>query len=103
VPQVTDGGSVAQPIVGFFSVALTPIGGGSSGATTSVVVQSGTVQEAVAEASKAIKYIPTAPDPGNLPSNAEVGVLYAFTSQPGTLYFYGPDGVWRALLAVAVV
>jgi hypothetical protein len=30
MPQVTDGGSVVQPIVGFHSVALNPIGGGAS-------------------------------------------------------------------------
>jgi hypothetical protein len=100
MPQVTDGGSVAQPIVGFFGVSVSPIGGGGA---TEVVVQSGTVQQAVAQASVAIKQIPTAADPGNLPANAVPGQLYTFTSQPATLYFIGADGVWRALLAVAVV
>jgi hypothetical protein len=90
MPQVTDGGSLTQPLVGFHSVA------------TEVVVQSGTVQQAIAEASVSVKQIPTAADPGNLPSNAIPGQLYSFTSQPGTLYFLGADNVWRALLAVAV-
>jgi hypothetical protein len=102
MPQVTDGGSVAQPIVGFFSIGSVA-GGGASGGATEVVVQSGTVQEAVTQASVAIKQIPTAPDPGNLPANAIPGQFYSFTSQPGTLYFLGADNVWRAVLAVAVV
>jgi hypothetical protein len=61
------------------------------------------VEEAVQEASKAVKFIPTAPALANLPTNAVPGQFYSFTSQPGTLYFQGADNVWRALLAVAVV
>jgi hypothetical protein len=99
MPQVTDGGSVVQPIVGFHSVALNPIGGGAS----TVVVQSGTVEEAVQAASVAVKSIPTAPALANLPTNAVPGQFYSFDSQPGTLYFQGKDNVWRALLGVAVV
>jgi hypothetical protein len=99
MPQVTDGGSVVQPIVGFHSISSTPLGGGAA----TVVVQSGTVEQAVQEASVAVKQIPTAANPGNLPANAIPGVFYSFTSQPGTLYFLGADNVWRALLAVAVV
>jgi hypothetical protein len=99
MPQVTDGGSLTQPLVGFHSVAINPIGGGGA---TEVVVQSGTVQQALEQASISVKQIPTAADPGNLPSNAIPGQLYTFTSQPGTLYFLGADNVWRALLAVAV-
>lgn len=98
MPVVHEGGSVVQPIVGFHSVAPA-VGGGAA----TVVVQSGTVQEAVQEASKAVKSIPTAPALANLPSNAIPGQFYSFDSQPGTLYFLGKDNVWRALLAVPVV
>ena len=99
MPMVTDGGSTTQPIVGFHSVTLDPLAGGSA----TVTVQAGTVEQAVQEASKAIKQIPTAPALANLPTNAIPGQFYSFTSQPGTLYFQGADNVWRALLAVPVV
>jgi hypothetical protein len=100
VPQVTDGGSVLQPIVAFHSVSSTPIAGG---AAAEVVVQTGTVEQAVEQASKAVKTISTAPAIANLPANAIPGQFYSFASQPGTLYFQGADNVWRALLAVPVV
>lgn len=99
MPQVHDGGSVVQPIVAFHSVAPTVGGGGA----TTVAVQSGTVEQAVEQASVAVKSIPTAPALANLPTNAIPGQFYSFDSQPGTLYFLGKDNVWRALLAVAVV
>lgn len=100
MPWVPDGGtSNSQPIVSFHSISSKPIPGGVA---STVVVQSGTVEQAVEEASKAIKSIPTAPALANLPANAVPGQLYSFASQPGTLYFQGADNVWRALLAVAV-
>jgi hypothetical protein len=102
VPQVTDGGSIIQPIVGFHSI--TPVaGGGAGGGATQVTVQSGTVEQAVAAASKTVKAIPTAPLIANLPANAQPGEMYGFPSQPAVIYVYGFDNVWRALLLVAVV
>lgn len=100
MPVVHDGGAAPPPIVGFHSVAVDPLG---SGGATTVVVQSGTVEQAVEQASVAVKQIPTAPALANLPANAVPGQFYSFTSQPGTLYFQGSDNVWRALLSVAVV
>ena len=97
MPQVTDGGSVSQPLVAFHSVA--PVAGSS---VTQVVVKAGTVEQAVEQASVAIKPIPGAPAIANLPANAVPGQFYVFPSQPATLYFLGFDNVWRAVLAVSV-
>jgi hypothetical protein len=98
MPQVTDGGSFVQPIVGFNAVTQTPIGGG----TTQVTVQSGTVEQAIEAASQTIKPIPGAPAIANLPTNAVPGSLYVFPSQPAVIYTLGFDNIWRALLLVPV-
>jgi hypothetical protein len=98
VPQVTDGGSVVQPIVGFHAVSQTPLGGGA----TQVTVQTGTVEQAIEAASQAVKPIPGAPAIANLPANATPGSMYSFPSQPAVIYVYGFDNIWRALLLVAV-
>jgi hypothetical protein len=98
MPQVTDGGTFVQPIVGFHAVSQTPLGGG----TTAVTVQSGTVEQAIEAASQAVKPIPGAPSIANLPTNAVPGSMYSFPSQPDVIYVYGFDNRWRALLLVQV-
>jgi hypothetical protein len=99
MPQVTDGGSVVQPIVGFHSIVSNPL---VAGGAPQVTVQSGTVEQAIEAASQAVKPISGAPAIANLPTNAVPGSFYVFPSQPAVIYTYGFDNVWRALLLVAV-
>ena len=98
MPMRHDGGA-PPPIVTFEAVA--PVVGG--GGTTEVVVQSGTVTQAVAAASQAVKAVVGAPSIANLPANATPGQMYTFPSQPSVVYVYGFDNIWRALLLVPVV
>jgi hypothetical protein len=111
MPFINDGalGPALPPsrgIVGFEKVTQqTTVGGFTAAGAPLVSEQPATVEQAVQQASQAVKVIPTATAPavGNLPTTATPGAMYTFASNPGTIYVYGPDNIWRGILLVAVV
>jgi hypothetical protein len=60
------------------------------------------VEEAVAIASQSVQTIRVGTPSEGFPATAVSGKLYEFSSQPGVLYWLGPDNVWRGLPGMAV-